>query len=149
VPRCPVLIAAPDEQATREGTEPPSGSSQGSIAKTVFPAVLSVVLGCREAVAEGDREGVQGWLPPCGPSHPSFSGGIQKLGADQRLAPAPEPRTSDPARHSTENCSRTGSLTETQLLARRPEQVAGPGIVEARHGPAPRSAKFIRPALSR
>ena len=49
----------------------------GSISLTVFPAVSSVGLGRREAVGEGDRERVQCWLPPHGPSCPPLTGGVQ------------------------------------------------------------------------
>jgi catechol 2,3-dioxygenase-like lactoylglutathione lyase family enzyme len=52
----------------------------GSISLTVFPAVGLVGLGGREAVAEGDSEGVDGWLPPHGPPDLAFPGRVQGPG---------------------------------------------------------------------
>ena len=49
---------------------------EGSISLTVFPAFISVVFGGRESVGEGDRERVQRWLPPHGPSCPAGAGGV-------------------------------------------------------------------------
>jgi hypothetical protein len=52
----------------------------GSVSPTVFPVGWLVVFGGREPVAEGDGESIQDGLPPHGPPHLAFPGGIEGPG---------------------------------------------------------------------
>jgi dihydrofolate reductase len=50
---------------------------EGLSRKRCFRRSPSVVFGGRESVGEGDRERVERWLPPHGPSCSSSAGGVQ------------------------------------------------------------------------